>query len=152
MIRTLSKTLERMIHTQIRDEIDQNLSVTQFGSRENRSCADMMRVINRWIEETKEKEMEYTIIQADIEGGFDKIEPRRVIERIPGEYKSWVQSWCTERKAKFRFNGKTSRTFDITAGVPQGSPLSPYLFAIAMQTIAEPKKQDQKRQKALNLS
>src|ERR1700710_2303073 len=112
----------------------------------------MMRVVDRWIKEIKKEGMEYTIIQADIEGGFDKIEPRRVIEKIPKEYKRWIQSWCAERKAKFRFNGRTSKTFNITAGVPQGSPLSPYLFAIAMKNIAEPKKQDQKRQKALNLS
>jgi hypothetical protein len=48
----------------------------------------MMRVINRWTEETKGKGMEYTIIQADIEGGFDKIEPEKLMDDIPKEYKS----------------------------------------------------------------
>jgi hypothetical protein len=87
MISTLSKTLERIIHTRIRDQTDKNLSTTQFGSRENRSCGDMMRVTNRWITETRNKGMEYTIIQADIEGGFDKITPEKILSEIPKEYK-----------------------------------------------------------------
>jgi hypothetical protein len=73
VITILSKTLERIIHMRKREEIDKNLSMTQFGSRENRSCIDILRVLTRWIKETKEKGMKYTIIHADIEGGFNKV-------------------------------------------------------------------------------
>jgi hypothetical protein len=65
----------------------------------------MMRVVNRWTTETKDRGMEYMIIQVDIEGGFDKITPEKILSEIPKEYKRWTQSWCAERKGKFRFNG-----------------------------------------------
>jgi hypothetical protein len=91
LISTLSTTLERIIHTRIREQIDEIMSPTQFGSREIRLCADMLSVIDRWTEEMEQRGIEYTKIQVDVEGGFDKIEPKRIIDDIPKEYKRWIQ-------------------------------------------------------------
>jgi hypothetical protein len=81
--------------------------------------------------------MEYTIVQADIEGGFDKITPEKILPEIPKEYKRWIQSWYMERKGRFRFNGRMLNNYQIMAGVLQGSPLLPYLFPIAMKNITQ---------------
>jgi hypothetical protein len=74
------------------------------------------------------------------------------MDDIPKEYKNCVQSWCTGRKGKFRFNGRTSEKYNITAGVPQGSPLSPYLFAIAMKNIAQPEIRETRKHRTITLS
>jgi len=41
-----------------------------------------------------------------------------------------IESYLKERKAYVMFGEKTSKTFDINVGFPQGSSLSPYLLIV----------------------
>ena len=40
----------------------------------------------------------------------------------------WVQSFLSNRTTNIRFNGTTSQTIQMDAGIPQGSPMSPILY------------------------
>lgn len=42
----------------------------------------------------------------------------------------WVRSFVTNRVGRVRLDGETGSTFDIPAGLPQGSPISPILFLL----------------------
>ena len=47
----------------------------------------------------------------------------------------WVQRWAGRRRLNFGFNGRISKSYYVSGGIPQGSPLSPYLFAIYITDI-----------------
>ncbi|EDN11017.1 predicted protein [Histoplasma mississippiense (nom. inval.)] len=66
-------------------------------------------------------------------GAYDKVLRERMVHilrrlGIPRDLVGWVASFMTNRKSTIAFEGQESDTFDIPAGIPQGSPLSPILF------------------------
>ena len=76
-----------------------------------------------------------TLLQLDIKGAFDTVNHTRLLHTL--QYQGfplwavrWVRSFLTDRTASLSFDGETTPPRRITAGVPQGSPLSPILFLL----------------------
>jgi hypothetical protein len=49
----------------------------------------------------------------------------------------WVRSFLETRTARLRFDGETTQPFNLLAGVPQGSSLSPILFILYIASLYE---------------
>lgn len=47
---------------------------------------------------------------------------------IPVSFTKWIENWLTNRRGFLEINGKTSRSFSIGKGGPQGSSLTPSIF------------------------
>jgi hypothetical protein len=82
--------------------------------------------------------LEVSHILADIEGGFG-VDPGRLMESgsIPKGYRRWTLSWIRDRT-------HTDSTGDghvptLTSETPQGSPLSPFVFAYYIAKITRPR-------------
>ena len=70
--------LERIVLRRLQDaegEEGGELGMTQYGSRRNRGTTDAMTALMRWKQETRKRGHYQSIIIADIEGGFDKVDP-----------------------------------------------------------------------------
>src|SRR6266849_2634167 len=70
----------------------------------------------------------------DVEGAFDNMDHAPLIRTlelggVPPYLNTWIFSFLSNRKLQLRFNGKTSVPHNNNSGAPQGSPLSPFLFA-----------------------
>ena len=77
----------------------------------------------------------YSVVFLDIEGAFNNVHHQRLIHNmrkrhIPERIAKWVESFLHQRTTRLKFNSDTSQQYHISAGIPQGSPLSPILYII----------------------
>ena len=142
----ISKTLERVVLARLQSKDSPQdptppMGPTQFGSRESRGTSNAMQCLTRWIENAHSKKHYVSLIATDIEGGFDKVLPSRLDDSdIDPLYIPWIRHWAANREIKFRLNNRLDMTtYTINNGIPQGSPLSPFLFGAHIKKVMAPR-------------
>lgn len=140
LLPTIAKVVERIMLLRLASQVQ--LGDTQFGSRRKRGVHDAMAVIYEFLEHNKH--MKTAMMLVDVEGGFDKIKLDDLCDFLAGRecdptLISWIRRWASRRRVRFRFNGRVSKIFHLNKGIPQGSPLSPFLFGIYIADIFTPR-------------
>lgn len=87
------------------------------------------------------------LLSLDAEKAFDRVDwqflEQTLIEMGFGEkFASWFRLLYKNPKSKIRVNGHCSEFFDVERGVRQGDSLSPVLFALSIEPLAEAIRQD----------
>lgn len=82
------------------------------------------------------------IVSYDYKKAFDKLRYDLIIERLmdcgfPRDFVLWISDYFRDRKQSVKIGMHTSRTSDVSSGVPQGSTLGPYLYAITTATYCK---------------
>jgi len=136
----MAKVTERVILAKLAKTV--TLEESQFGSRKRRSTSDAMKVILDFMEYHKSKKC--GMITMDVKGGFDKVNidilsDILTVRGCPRDVNLWIRRWTGRRSVGFRFNGRISRQYWTNQGVPQGAPLSPYLFGIYVSDVFRPR-------------
>ena len=134
LLNIVSKTLERIVLSRLqtpRPLAPDSMGPSQFGSRINRGTSDAMQALLQWQETAHSRKHFITLIAADIEGGFDQVQPSRLPQTdIDPDYIPWIQHWASDRQIKFRHNNRTDlNTYTTNRGVPQGSLYLPFYLA-----------------------
>jgi hypothetical protein len=78
----------------------------------------------------------------DISGFFDNINPKQATQILqnkgfPTNICDWTLSFLSNHKASLKIGSYKSDQFDITTGIPQGSPLLPILSALYTANLLE---------------
>ena len=142
----LVKTFERMIADRLYAIVESNnlLSHLQAGFRRNLSCEDQILKITQLIEDgfQKKKPERSILVLLDYSKAFDQVWRQKLLlslhqKNIPMKYIRWLNAFLTERRARVRFAGATSQTRLMKQGLPQGSVLSPLLFILFINNLAE---------------
>ena len=78
----------------------------------------------------------------DIAKAFDKVPHNRLRHKlqwcgVAGNAYRWISSFVSERYQRVTIDSVSSDFVAVTSGVPQGTVLSPILFIICMNVVAE---------------
>ena len=137
LLNTLGKLLEAVMARRLSyyAETYQLLPDTQFGGRPGRTTEQALLVLVNSVDQTILRDMTVTLIAFDLKGAFNNVhahtlEARLQERRIPGPARKWIRSFMQERTASVQFDGFETEVEPLPfAGLAQGSPLSPILFA-----------------------
>lgn len=80
------------------------------------------------------------MLTLDIEGAFDALLPGRLTQRLwdqgwPPKIVNWVSSFINKQSVCLRLGDFTSQIFQVSAGLPQGFPISPMLIMLFIEPL-----------------
>ncbi|KAF4901311.1 RNA-directed DNA polymerase from mobile element jockey, partial [Colletotrichum viniferum] len=99
-------------------------------------------VLNGWCATTTDKKWRTTLLGLDISGAFNHVNRQELIKvfaekGIPLWALRFVWSFLSDQCTCVKLPGHTSAKFWVNVGIPQGSPLSPILFALFAAPILD---------------
>ena len=141
-ISLLPKIFESLICDKINTWLETNniLNQEQSGFRQNRSSHDHIFQLLQSFIFLKNRKRSMSAVFIDFEKAFDTINHTYLLYKLnklklPKYLLNIIVSFLTDRSCSVNYNGSNSNSFNIKAGVPQGSCLSPILFCLFVSDI-----------------
>src|SRR6266852_1952516 len=133
LIPIISQHLEKVVTSRLY-RIPDLIHNTQFGFRPEHSTEQAMIFLLEEIHGNWTQNKHTAAAFMDVEAAFDNMDHNTLIRTVefggvPTYLNTWIFSFLSNRKLQLRFDGKTSIPHNNNSGAPQGSPLSPFLFA-----------------------
>lgn len=138
----MSKLLEKIIYNRLSWYATQHkfLSPSQHGFRKHHSTTDCHVKIETEVIETLANKQSMILISLDLQKAYDTVWRYRVINllknwNIHGNMIIFLANFLNQRSFQVKIGDLTSNTFVLENGVPQGSPLSIFLFQTAINNL-----------------
>jgi len=137
LLTTLRKTMSLVVLRRISKPVNDFLSPSQSGFRQNRSTADIIWC-HRWLAaKTQRYKCIINILGIDMSRAFDTIHRDRLLTVI-GQFLQeddvrLIRYLISNTHLQVRVGSQESDSFATTVGTPQGDSLSPILFIIYLE-------------------
>lgn len=135
LLNTIGKLFESIMTERLHYEVEtyHQLPLLHTGGRKRVSCEHTIQVLMEKIYTNLRLRRVVSLLLLDISGAYDNVIHERLIHNMKKRgvhpvIVDWIDSWLKDRKARIRMNEGLSDWFLVTAGIPQGSPLSPILY------------------------
>lgn len=139
----LSKLMEKMMNFRLMWFLEEKqlLSPYQMGFRRHRSTVDATVFLESYVQSSFSHRTHTTAILFDLEKAYDLTWRHGILLTlidwgIQGKLFNFVKNFLTPRFFRVKIGSNTSQQCTQENGVPQGSPLSVTLFAIAINKLA----------------
>ena len=141
------KIASAVIANRIKKVLATIISHTQKGFLKNRSIAENTRLIYDIIDKLNSNNQKGLLLLIDFEKAFDSIEWNFLDGALKffnfGEsMRRWVKTFYKNINSSVLYNGHCCNSFSVSRGVRQGDSLSPYLFIICAELLADAIKQN----------
>lgn len=139
-----SKILEHIVLASIKASLIDGYGTNQFGFRPRSSTLMAHISIHDFV--TRQLDLPFihgvALVAFDLKKAFDSLSHLCLLNTLsqhglPSGFIRWVQSYLLNRTQRVVFNGsESSHLIYASSGVPQGSVLAPYLFALHMGSLS----------------
>ena len=136
------KIASKAIANRIKTVLPELISDDQSGFIKNRCISDNIRTLDSVIQYTANKNIPGLLLFLDFEKAFDTLEWSFIEKSLQHfgfgpSLSKWVRLFYCKTESCILNNGWTSNFFELSRGVRQGCPLSPYLFILSVEILAE---------------
>ena len=136
------KILSKIFANRIQKVLPHIINEDQSGNIVNRKIQDNLSIIRDMINFANETKEKYCIISIDQKKAFDNVNwgfLQKILIRFQfgKRFQKWIKVFYHNIKSAVKVNGKISGTFEIQQGVRQGCPLSPFLYGLYVEILAE---------------
>ena len=143
------KLIAKVMALRLKKIITSIVGDSQFGFIPGRNIANLIRQVDDISDYLKAKKQAGYMLCIDFEKAFDTISPTYIIKAFESfgfgeKYLKWIEVLLAERNSCIQNGGYLSENFMMERGVRQGCPVSPLLFAIAVEILARKISQDGK--------
>ena len=139
------KILEKIINKRLREFLETHTIITdkQHGFRAARGTDTALTTIHETIAHHVAQRSQCYIVLRDVSKAFDKVWHKGLQYKIsllelPSVFTKLINNFFTNRTAKIKIGNFIGPPFPLTAGVPQGSSISPTLYTIYTNDIPDP--------------
>lgn len=133
----IGKTLERLVKNRLEWWLESNqiLSSSQYGFRKGKGTIDNLNILTADIYDAATRRENVTAVFLDVAGAYDNVNIPLLLQKletigIPTRMIYGISTFFAERSIWVRFQNKLIGPRRLTTGIPQGSILSPILFAV----------------------
>jgi hypothetical protein len=142
LLSTLSKPIERHIHTHLQHFLEKHKLIhpLQSGFRRKHSChTALVHLVDRWLTAMNNGLMTGAVF-LDLSKAFDLVNHKTLIQKLTvyqliTDTLAFLTSYLERRTQHVYVNGKSSQEGVIEHGVPQGSILGPLLFSVFINDL-----------------
>ena len=136
------KILAKVLSRRLDKVIDKLIGMQQVGFMKGRNIALIHRQIDDLLNIQRRNNAAGILLAIDFKQAFDAINIDCIINSLKTfgfghNFIKWIKILNTNRLACVKNGGHISDTFNMTNGVRQGCPISPQLFLLAVEILAQ---------------
>lgn len=144
LLNTLSKLYEKLLTKHLSEQVErqQLLHDGHYRGRPNKSGHEALTHLVSWIKREWSRGNVVGALFADVKSAFPSVHHPRLLNILEkkgfhSQTVNLLHNFLHARRTTLAFDGFESKAFELTHGLPQGSPLSPLLYLLYNNALLE---------------